>query len=62
VSISENVFENSFRFPTLSNEYGILMLLKNKAIIPDVVYDGIYPPEQTYRTKNIKFASRITVL
>ena len=43
VSISENVFENSFRFPTLSNEYGVLMLLKNKAIIPDVVYDGILP-------------------
>jgi len=43
VTISENSFENSYRFPTLSNEYGVLMLMKNKAIIPDVVYDGILP-------------------
>ncbi|PTM02298.1 MAG: hypothetical protein DA394_01180 [Candidatus Arcticimaribacter sp.] len=43
VSIHSNVFKNKFWFPTLSNEYGWLMLFKNKATIPDVVYDGILP-------------------
>ena len=43
VSIQNNVFKNKFWFPTLSNEYGWLMLFKNKATIPDVVYDGILP-------------------
>ena len=43
IQISQNQFENSYGFPTLTNEYGILMLLKNKRIIPDVVYDGILP-------------------
>jgi len=43
VSIHSNIFKNKFWFPTLSNEYGWLMLFKNKATIPDVVYDGILP-------------------
>jgi len=43
VSIHNNIFKNKFWFPTLSNEYGWLMLFKNKATIPDVVYDGILP-------------------
>ena len=42
-SIHNNIFKNKFWFPTLSNEYGWLMLFKNKATIPDVVYDGILP-------------------
>ena len=47
IQISSNLFENSYRFPTLTNEYGILMLLKNKAVIPDIVYDGILPAGAT---------------
>jgi parallel beta-helix repeat protein len=47
VSIQNNVFKNKFWFPTLSNEYGWLMLFKNKATIPDVVYDGILPDGAT---------------
>ncbi len=43
ISIQNNEFKNKFWFPTLSNEYGWLMLFKNKATIPDVVYDGILP-------------------
>ena len=43
VRISQNTFENRFLFPTLGNEYGVLMVLKNKAVIPDIVYDGILP-------------------
>ena len=43
VRISQNTFENRFLFPSLSNEYGVLMVLKNKAVIPDIVYDGILP-------------------
>ena len=29
----------------MSNEYGWLMLFKNKATIPDIVYDGSLPDE-----------------
>lgn len=43
VEIYNNSFENEYAFPTLSNEYGILMWLKNKVQIPDIVYDGILP-------------------
>ena len=43
ILIHENAFENKFSFPTLSNDYGILMFLKNKMTIPDIVYDGILP-------------------
>jgi len=43
VAIRSNTFENKFRFPTLSNDYGKLMLFKNNTRIPDVVYDGILP-------------------
>lgn len=45
VSIHSNIFKNKFWFPTLSNEYGWLMLFKNKATIPDIVYDGSLPDE-----------------
>ena len=43
ILIHENAFENKFSFPTLSNDYGILMFMKNKMTIPDIVYDGILP-------------------
>ena len=43
VSLHNNIFKNKFWIPTLSNEYGWLMIFKNKATIPDVVYDGILP-------------------
>lgn len=43
VSISNNTFKNKFWFPSLSNEYGWLMLFKNKMKIPDIAYDGILP-------------------
>lgn len=43
ISIRENRFENRFWFPTFSNDFGILWLLKNKANIPDIAYDGILP-------------------
>lgn len=43
VSISNNTFDNKFWVPTLSNQYGWLMLFKNKMKIPDIAYDGILP-------------------
>lgn len=47
VEIVNNSFENEYSLPTLSNDYGILMWLKNKVHIPDVVYDGILPEGST---------------
>lgn len=43
ISIHENSFKNQFSIPTFSNDFGILWLLKNKAKIPDIAYDGILP-------------------
>lgn len=43
ISINNNTFDNKFWFPTFSNEYGWLMLFKNKMKIPDIAYDGILP-------------------
>jgi len=43
VSIHENVFENRFLLPTLSNDFGMLWYIKNGAQIPDLAYDGILP-------------------
>jgi hypothetical protein len=54
VFIRENAFENKFSFPTLSNEYGWLMIFKNKMVIPDVVYDGILPDGAIIQDENHK--------
>ncbi len=43
VSINNNQFENRFRFPTLSNDFGKLWFFKNRGRIPDIAYDGILP-------------------
>ena len=52
ISIHENTFENKYNFPTLSNDYGVLMFLKNKVTIPDIVYDGILP-ENVFSKSNM---------
>lgn len=54
VSINNNIFKNKFSFPTLSNEYGWLMIFKNKTVIPDVVYDGILPDGAKIQDENHK--------
>ncbi|MGB2403862.1 MAG: parallel beta-helix domain-containing protein [Flavobacteriaceae bacterium] len=41
VEIRDNDFSNNNWFPTLSNDFGLLWLMKNSASIPDIVYDGI---------------------
>ena len=43
VYIHDNKFSNTYRFPTLSNDFGKLWYIKNNARIPDIVYDGILP-------------------
>ena len=43
VLIHRNKFENQFKFPTLSNDFGKLWYFKNGANIPDIAYDGILP-------------------
>ena len=43
VYIHDNKFNNTYRFPTLSNDFGKLWYIKNSARIPDIVYDGILP-------------------
>lgn len=45
VSIHDNTFSNINFLPTFSNEFGLLWLLKNKASIPDIAYDGIISPD-----------------
>jgi len=45
VSIHDNTFSNTNFLPTFSNEFGLLWLLKNKASIPDIAYDGIISPD-----------------
>jgi parallel beta-helix repeat protein len=62
VSINNNIFKNKFSFPTLSNEYGWLMIFKNKTVIPDVVYDGILPDGAKIQNEIIKSVSKKTVL
>jgi parallel beta-helix repeat protein len=54
VSITNNTFRNKFWFPTLSNEYGWLMLFKNKMKIPDIAYDGILPDGATLQDDDHK--------
>jgi parallel beta-helix repeat protein len=54
ISINNNIFKNKFSFPTLSNEYGWLMIFKNKTVIPDVVYDGILPDGAKIQDENHK--------
>ncbi len=54
IFIRENTFENKFSFPTLSNEYGWLMIFKNKMVVPDIVYDGILPDGAKIQDENHK--------
>ena len=43
VFIHDNIFKNTHALPILSNDFGKLWLFKNRAVIPDITYDGILP-------------------
>ncbi|MGB1448708.1 MAG: parallel beta-helix domain-containing protein [Flavobacteriaceae bacterium] len=45
VDVRDNRFSNNNWLPTFSNDFGLLWLIKNSGNIPDIVYDGILPPE-----------------
>ena len=42
VDIRENRFSNKHILPTISNDFGLLWILKNSGAIPDIAYDGIF--------------------
>ena len=52
IFVTNNIFKNKYWVPTLSNEYGWLMLFKNKFNIPDIAYDGILPEGASLQDKD----------
>ncbi|MEN8852892.1 MAG: parallel beta-helix domain-containing protein, partial [Candidatus Arcticimaribacter sp.] len=44
IDVRDNRFSNKHFFPTFSNDFGILWLVKNSGNIPDIAYDGIFAP------------------
>jgi parallel beta-helix repeat protein len=51
IALVENSFKNQFWFPTLSNDFGLLWMIKNSATIPDIAYDGIIEEGGTLQDK-----------
>lgn len=41
IFIHDNVYENSYWFPTMENDFGLLFLVKFPLSTPDIVWDGI---------------------
>lgn len=54
IYLHDNVFENKNLLPTLSNDFGKLWYFKNRAIIPDIVYDGILPEGSAIQDAEVK--------
>jgi parallel beta-helix repeat protein len=48
VHIHDNLFENSYWFPSLKSDFGYLFLLKFPMATPDIVWDGIHPDRSTF--------------
>jgi len=62
VYIHNNTFENSYWFPTLSNDFGKLFLMKSFMNPPDIVYDGIPDPERSNPELCIQEGDDITLI
>lgn len=43
INVHHNIFENSYWFPTLENDFGLLFITKFPFSTPDIVWDGISP-------------------
>ncbi len=48
IFIHHNSFENSFMFPTLKNDFGLLFLTKFPFSTPDIAWGGIRDPENPF--------------
>jgi len=62
VYIHNNTFENSYWFPTLSNDFGKLFLMKSFMNPPDIVYDGIPDPARSNPELCIQEGDDITLI
>lgn len=52
IGVYKNTFANRYRFPTLSNDFGLLWWVKNGSQIPDMAFDGIFEAGKTLATLN----------
>lgn len=48
ISLRENRIENSYSFPSLKSDFGWLFLVKMPFNTPDIVWDGIRPPQGNF--------------
>jgi len=62
VYIHNNTFENSYWFPTLSNDFGKLFLMKSFMNPPDIAYDGIPDPARSNPQLCIQEGDDITLI
>ena len=58
VYVHDNSFKNEHYLPTFSNDFGKLWFFKNKAIIPDIAYDGILPMGTKLSDPDVKVCIR----
>ena len=54
IDVRDNRFSNKHFFPTFSNDFGILWLVKNSGNIPDIAYDGIFAPGGSLQDEEYK--------
>jgi len=62
VYIHNNTFENSYWFPSLSNDFGKLFLMKSFMNPPDIAYDGIPDPARSNPELCIQEGDDITLI
>lgn len=59
IYIHDNTYENSHWFPTISNDFGLLFIMKFPFSTPDIAWDGIYPDRTKFllciEQKEVKF-------
>lgn len=60
IFIHDNVYDNGHVFPTFSNDFGLLFLMKFPFSTPDIAWDGIHPNREglllCIQQENVKFA------
>lgn len=61
IFIHDNEYTNEHWFPTFSNDFGLLFMMKFPFSTPDIVWDGIHPGSQDFalciEQKEAKFAN-----
>ncbi|MEQ8473546.1 MAG: parallel beta-helix domain-containing protein [Marinoscillum sp.] len=60
IFIHENTYYNSYWFPTMENDFGLLFLVKFPMSTPDIIWDGIESPngfDLCIREEEVEFAS-----